>query len=615
MFIRQTQTRNTSTGERYFTYRLVRGERIGGKVRQITVLNLGRHFPVAQDHWPLLCSRIEQLWQPQQSLAPLVCSDAIERMAQRCFEQLIARSEVTPTSPSDAAAPTTAPAAAPPADFQEVDVQSLSLSQPRSVGVEYAALAAVSELGLVAKLAELGVPGVVRASILGTLIGRMTHPASERATWRWLQNHSALGELLEVDFNALSPMALYRASDVLMKHRAALEGHVFDRVKTLFSLEETVTLYDLTNTYFEGEAAGNDQAHHGRSKEKRTDCPLLTLGLVLDGSGFVRRSQTFAGNVSEGSTLESMLAGLAAPHGALVIMDAGIATEANLVWLRTQGYRYLVVRRGGSRQFNAEQALAIETAGGQTVRLQKTLSEDGQEVLLYCHSIGREAKEKAMSARFCQAFEAGLQKMSDGLSKPRAEKRYDKLLERLGRLKQKSRGASQHYTVTLTPDPTGKNVTALNWQKAVLEGTQASHPGVYCLRSNELTWDEETLWRTYSTLTDLEAVFRSLKSELGLRPIFHSKEDRADGHLFITVLAYQCVQLLRSKLKAAGITDSWNSLREVLSVQRRVTTSLLRKDGRTLHIRKATVAEPALQKIYQALAINPAPGGTKKMIA
>jgi hypothetical protein len=322
---------------------------------------------------------------------------------------------------------------------------------------------------------------------------------------------------------------------------------------------------------------------------------------------------TFAGNVTEGTTLEGMLTGLGAPAGALVILDACIATEDNLVWLCEQGYRYLVVRRGGARQFDPTQAVTIETASGDPLLLQKETSEDGKEVLLYCHSEGREAKERAMASRFEAAFEAGLQKIIDGLQKPRVEKRQDKLLERIGRLKERSRGASQHYHINLEVDASDK-VTALTWTKTPVQGTMATHPGVYCLRSNELGWDEERLWRTYTMLTDLESVFRSLKSELGLRPVFHSKEDRSDGHLFITVLAYQCVQALRTQLKAAGIHDSWASLRQTLSVQHRVTASLRCKDGRTVHVRKSTVAEPALMEIYRALAINPAPGGVKKAI-
>ena len=220
-----------------------------------------------------------------------------------------------------------------------------------------------------------------------------------------------------------------------------------------------------------------------------------------------------------------------------------------------------------------------------------------------------------MLALSCGRFEAGLQQMSDGLKKPKSEKRHDKLLERLGRLKQKSRGASQHYQVNLVTDHSGKTVTAITWQKVPVPGTMATHPGVYCLRTNELAWDEEKLWRTYTMLTDLESVFRSLKSELGLRPLYHHKEGRSDGHLFISVLAYQCVQFLRVKLKAAGIADSWASLRDTLSVQRRVTATFSQRDGRSLHVRKATVAEPDLLAIYRALGISAAPGGTRKLIS
>jgi len=615
MFIRQTRTNNKVTGEGYFTFRLVRGERIGGKVRQITVLNLGRHFPIKRDDWPLLCSRIEQLLQPQENLLAMPCPDHIEQTAQRYFGQIVARVPLADSNAGAEGAPANAAATPPAPDFQEVDIDSLQQTQPRSVGVEHVALHALAQLGFVEKLIDLGVNGVTCAAILGNIIGRMAQPASELATWNWLQAHSALGELIDVDFGGMSLMRLHRASDVLMQHRAAMEEHLFNRIQSLYSLEETVTLYDLTNTYFEGEASANGKAKHGRSKEKRSDCPLVTLGLVVDGSGFVRRSKTFAGNVAEGATLDGMLTGLDAPPGALVIMDAGIATEANLAWLVERGYRYLVVRRGGARQFDEESAVRIETAGGETLQLQKEMSEDGKEVLLYCHSAGREMKEAAMVARFGEAFEAGLQKIKDGLQKPRAEKRHDKLMERIGRLKEKSRGMSRHYAVSLETDDSGKTVTALNWEKLPVDGTMATHPGVYCLRSSETTWDEERLWRTYTLLTDLESVFRSLKSELGLRPVFHSKEDRSDGHLFITVLAYQCVQVLRMKLKAAGINDSWASLRQTLSVQRRITASMRRRDGRTIHVRKSSLAEPALMNIYKALDINPAPGGTKKLLS
>jgi transposase len=333
---------------------------------------------------------------------------------------------------------------------------------------------------------------------------------------------------------------------------------------------------------------------------------------VLDASGFVRRSRMFAGNVAEGTTLAEMLKGLSAPKGALVIMDAGIATEANIVWLKKQGHHYLVVSRERTRQFDPNLATDTLTASNETIRLQRVLNDDSTEVRLYCHSSGRETKETAIAARFVTSFETGLAKLAEGLGKPRTQKKLADIQQRIGRLKEKSRGIGQHYEITVTPDETGKQAAAITWTKTPVEGSMLTHPGIYCLRSNETTWDAETLWRTYTMLTDLEAVFRGLKSELGLRPVFHHKEDRTEGHLFITVLGYQLVQTIRRKLEAAGELISWTRLREVLSVQQRVTATFQQRDGRTLHVRKATTAEPALRRIYNALGIDASPGGVKK---
>ena len=224
-------------------------------------------------------------------------------------------------------------------------------------------------------------------------------------------------------------------------------------------------------------------------------------------------------------------------------MDRGIATEDRVQWLRDEGYRYLVVSRERTRHFDAEAAVRIETASSHGVHLHKVLSEDGQEVRLYCFSEERAAKERGIVERFAKRFEDALTKLSEGLSKPRTQKRLDKVWQRIGRLKAQSRGVAQHYAVELDTDETGQRATAVRFIRRPLAGTMMTHPGVYCLRSNQTDWDETTLWRTYFTLTDLEAVFRSLKSELGLRPIYHHKPIRTEGHLFITVLAYQLVQV------------------------------------------------------------------------
>jgi transposase len=534
----------------------------------------------------------------------------VEREAQRIAAQLIARqADVQPIN-TDTSIPEAAAV-----DIQSVDVDSLELTRPRSVAVEQVGLWSMQQLGFMALLSGLGINATQITAIVGSIIARMAAPSSELAAYGWLGTKSGLGELLDVDYEILPLMSLYRASDVLWKHHALIEQRLFERVSDLFGLSTTVTLYDLTNTYFEGEATTNGKAKRGRSKEKRKDCPLVTLGLVLDGSGFVRSSQTFAGNVAEAGTLEVMLKGLNAPKGALVVMDAGIATQANLDWLIAGGYRYLVVSRERSRQFDLEQAVGLTTASGDTVHCQKVLSEDNKEVRLYCHSETRGLKEQAMTRTFSTRFETALNNLADGLQRPRTEKHPDKLWQRIGRLKEKHNGIGQHYQIDLQLDDSGEKATGLTWIRQPVTGTMLTHPGVYCLRSNETDWDAEKLWYTYIMLTDLEAVFRSLKSELGFRPVYHHKEDRVDGHLFITVLAYQFVQVIRRHLGNRQINASWSSIRQTLSGQCRVTASFRRADGGAVHIRKATRAEPEQLAIYQALNINPAPGGISKTMA
>ena len=379
-------------------------------------------------------------------------------------------------------------------------------------------------------------------------------------------------------------------------------------------MPQTVTLYDLTNTFFEGEAAAQPKAERGHSKEKRSDCPRLTLGLVLDGAGFVRRSEVFAGAVNEDTTLAPMLDALHAPADAPVVMDAGIATEANVVWLRENGYRYLVVSRERARRFDPDLAIALKTRSRQTVHVHKVVEVDGGELRLYCYSEARAKTEQGIAARFAARFEGELRKLHDGLKRPRTRKRLDHVWQRIGRIKEKSRSVGAHYVIDVIADDSGKKARAVTWERRPLAGTMITHPGVYCLRTNVEDWDEETLWRTYTALTDVEAVFRSLKSELGLRPIFHQTQKRSDGHLFITVIAYQLVQTIRRRLGEHGERASWASLRRILEGQQRITATFRRKDGRTLHVRKPTRAEPRQRAIYQALAADPVPGGIRKMI-
>jgi len=604
MFIRRTVTGRGPDGERYTTHRLVRSERIGGKVRQRTLLNLGAHFAIDKANWGLLCQGVEARLSGQSGLDLEAVPTAVAAEIERIVAQLLASQ------------PLLCPAkqATSDGDMQCVDIDSMVWLRPRSVGVEQLGLWAMDQVDFAGVLRDCDFNGPQQAAAIGSIIARMAAPGSEQATYRWLGTRSALGELMDFDYETLDAMALYRISDRLVRHRATIENTLFARVQDLFNLDCVITLYDLTNTYFEGRAEDNPEACHGHSKEKRTDCPLLTLALVLDGSGFVRRSEVYPGNAGEAKTLERMLCGLAAPSGALVVMDRGIASQANLDWLVAQGYRYLVVSRARQRAFDAAAATPISTAGDQRVHIQSVASDDGKERYLYCHSEARARKEQAIDRRFAERFEAELNRIHDGLSQPRTTKRIDKLWERIGRLKEKSRGIGQHYTIELEPDASGQKAIALRWQRHTTPGSRSSHPGVYCLRTNETGWDPERLWRTYTMLTDLEGVFRTLKSELGLRPIFHQKPERSAGHLFITVLAYQFVQIIRHRLHEHGFTERWATLRERMGGQCRITATFKRADGRTLHVRKASQPEPYQKEIYQALGIDEMPGGVQKSI-
>ena len=610
MFIRRTQTRNRTSGEPYSTYRLVESSRLGSAVKQTTLLNLGCHFDLPKEEWPALARHIDELLQGQRPLLDATMSETAQALAQRYAAQLIA---LRPSAASITAAEAAKAEPLEPGRYQEVDLDSLDLVRPRSVGVEHAALSVMRSCAFEDKLAELGLNRAQIAAAVGNVIARMAHPGSELATHAWLQQRSALGELIGFDYEAMDLNRLYRASDALYKHREALQDHLFAQAQTLFGFGETITLYDLTNTYFEGVAAGVSKARRGHSKECRSDCPLVTLAMALDGSGFPRRSRVFAGNASEPATLKDMLTGLGAPPGATVVMDAGIATEANLTWLRAQGYHYVVVSRLRERQFDPEGATEVQSAGNVTIKIQRVLDAQGH-ALLYCHSPAREQKDRAIDAAKTAGFEAVLLKLQAGLSKPRGTKDLAKNMERLGRAKQRYARAAQHYQVELAKDDTGTQVRAITWSLALKPGSAAMHPGVYCLRTTLVELGDATLWRTYTMLTNLESVFRSLKTDLGLRPVFHQIDRRVEGHLFISVLAYHFVHTLRLRLKERGIDDSWQTLRETLATQQRVTATLQRRDGRAVHVRKATRPEPHHQKINEILGLAPNPGGTHRVL-
>jgi transposase len=601
MYIRRTTIKSRKNGKQYFTYRFVESQRTGKKVRQQTILNIGSNFSLPRNQWQILCSRIQDIISGQKNLFEL--PEKTEQMAQEYAARII---QSHPDTHHEAEA-----------DFHEIDINSLETIRPRSVGCEHVALETFRLLGLEEKLGELKFTGPQIAAVTGTIIGRMCQPGSELSTHYWLQNKSGLGELIGHDFNKTSLYRMYQISDQLLKHKRPLEEFLFNREHSLFGFGETITLYDLTNTYFEGTGMYNRLAAHGHSKEKRSDCPLVTLGLVLDGSGFPKRSEIFKGNVNESSTMASMIHDLqenTLSEKPIIVMDAGIATEDNIKWLKANHYQYIVVSRKRHREFDEDQSCIVKNQNNCTVKAQKVMDSKTGETLLYCHSTRREKKDQAINDRFNQRFDEAMNMLEQGLHKKRCVKKYDKVLERIGRIKQRFSKAAKLYDIQVTKDKTTGNATTITWEQKSNPDTKEGLPGVYCLRTNISSLSESELWHTYTMLTDLEAVFRSLKSELGLRPVFHQITDRVTGHLFITVLAYHIVHTIRYRLKQSNINISWDKLRKILTGQNRVTISMQCKNGDMVHVRKSTRPEPEQQKIFSALKLDLHPGRTIKKI-
>ncbi len=652
MFIRRTKTRTTDSGEQYYSHRLVDTFRVADRVRQRTLLNLGSGFHFPPEQWKLLTQRIEQIILGQHEvLVPL--PPEVEREAQHIAASLLnkyAGSDLLLRPQKGEAGARTAPCTpennpqdrVDGRDVRGVDLNSLELMNSRSVGGEAVALSALRHVKLDGKLQALGFNAKQISAAIGNIIGRMVQPGSELSTHQWLQERSALGELLDGEYTQQSLSALYRASDLLWKNHEEIETFLYRQHRALFQVEETITLFDLTNTFFEGTGKYNAHAAYGHSKEKRNDCPLVTLALVLDGSGFSRRSRIFPGNVSEPGTLQQMIEHLRTPadpernrevaqgepvegtqassqhaldlrNPPTIVMDAGIASDENITWLREQGYAYLVVSRKRHLEFDEGKAVVVKAGKNDGVRAMCIEREDG-EIELYCHSKGREAKENAIHERFSTRFEQELEHLAEGLDKPHRLKSAEKVCEKIGRLRQKYSRAAKDYKITTEQDESGKKTIALRYRRIEREEDPDAHPGVYCLRSNRSEWDEAQLWHTYTMLTELEAVFRSLKSELGLRPVYHQKTHRVEGHLFITLLAYNLVHQIRLALKAKGIDDSWETIRATLSTQMRSTVSVRGEGGEQIHIRKSNYPDASQQVLLRALELPWNPGGTRKTV-
>ena len=394
MFIRETFTTDRKTKKTYRNYQLVESYRTDHGPRQRILLTLGADLDLAKQEQKELANRIEEILKGQ-ILTMFPSSEKIESYAQKFAAEIrdlwLNREQPKPAELT------------PPKDFACIDVNSIEKIDPRTVGSEHLLLHIAEELELPKQLKKLGLTEKETALALGAIIGRATFPASERATHQWLTHRSGLGELLDYNFHDTNLDQLYHISDTLLSLKEPLEVYLEHKEANLYGLKSTMVLYDLTNTYMEGRARGNPKAAHGVSKEKRGDCPLVTLGIVINEHGFLSRSSFLPGNISEPKTfIESILAleGEAELIKPIVVMDAGIATEDNLQWLREHHYPYLVSarQRAPSRELVGD-LISVDAATSE-VRVACVKEESKEERWLYCESEAKGAVATAMKNKF-----------------------------------------------------------------------------------------------------------------------------------------------------------------------------------------------------------------------
>jgi hypothetical protein len=341
---------------------------------------------------------------------------------------------------------------------------------------------------------------------------------------------------------------------LLWENHVAIEQELSNRTREIFSLKETVILYDLTNTYFEESKRGSKIAKHYKSKEKRNDCPLITLSLTIDEEGFPKQSKVWEGNVSEPATLENILLGLKKeeslfPGQRTIVMDAGIATEDNIALIKKSGYKYVAVSRKrtyGDSFWSGVQEQKIALSDGKTM-LSMKLVRTGNEVFLLCHFEAKEAKESAILLRREQKFEQELLAIKDGLKEKRKLKKYDKIMERIGRFKERYK-VGNFYTINVKQSD-GK-VTDIQFDKNEQCHTKEAAVGTYVLRTNRLDLCAEEISKLHRSLTTVEESFKNMKGNLGLRPNFHHEDIPTIAHVHVTVLAYHMLAgILKKKCR------------------------------------------------------------------
>lgn len=599
MYIRKSS--RTYKGKTYVNYVLVESVLTPKGPRQKTICSLGDLSPRPAEEWLKLARKIEDALVGQGDLLDTEdgeVADIVRRVRAR--------------------RPSAEQAGAPPVratGLIKVDPSRVTTEQHREAGPVHVGHQFWQRLGIDGILSDCKLSPTTRRLACAMTLNRLIAPAAEHAMPDWIRR-TALADILGVDFGALAEDPLYDVLDKLHPHRCAIEAALLARERSLFNLDATIYLYDLTSTYFEGQCASNPKAQRGHSADHRSDCKQVVVGLAVSREGFPIAHEVFAGNTQHRTTLATMLDGLAARvglrEGATIVIDRGMAFDENLAEIRARGLHYVVA----SRQPERDRWLAdFEDVDGFTQVLRepsplnpgqrKTTVEvktrrDDEQTYVLCRSEQRIAKDRAIRVKHEGRLRADIDKLTQRIAQGRLVK-VDKINQAIGRLKERYPRVARYYDFSYDPQ-TATLVASFN---AAKHAKAEQLDGTYLLKTSRHDPSGDELWRIYVLLTRAENAFRDMKSPLAVRPIFHHLEQRTDSHIFLCVLAYHLLIAIERTLLDQGIHTSWETVRDTLKTHQVCTVVLPTDDGSHLRIRKAATPEQAVTELYRRLAVSP----------
>jgi len=504
---------------------------------------------------------------------------------------------------------------------RQIDADTMRHSNVREIGSEWICHQTLEDLGIGKVLAEAGFTEEQIQLAATQIVSRAVYPASELKTASWIKENSAIGELTGYDYEKITKDKLYESALRLYAVKDQLEQHLSHTTNELFDISDKIVLYDLTNTYFEGQYSRSELAKYGRSKEKRNDAKLVVLALVVNIYGFIKYSAIHEGNMADSENLSLMIDKLSRCTNAqnpVVVMDAGIATEENLEMIRAKGYHYLCVSRTRLKDYQAisgRLTVLLETKSKRNVRLKAV--RDNKNTDYYLEVLSEDKYETANSIRiqFEQRFELELQKIAQSVEHKGGTKKAAKVHQRIGRARERYPSVQYYYDIDVTLSQDNHTVTSVIWSKNEQEyAKKEASLGLYFLRTSLLIKDEVMIWNIYNTIREIESSFRTLKTDLDLRPVYHKSDAGTMAHLHLGLLAYWIVNTVRCKLKAYGINSHWQEIVRIGNTQKIITTQGTNTAGVVIGVRKCSEPNEQLKNIQSILLIKHKPFTKRKSV-